>query len=134
MARLLIVDDHDDAAESLALVARLLGHEALAVTRPVQAIPAALRFEPDIVLCDLNMPEISGFEVGRQVRAEPRLAHVLLVACTGFDIPPFRERATDAGFDDVVPKPMTAEHLVGLVHRAETRRRSADSSLQTPRD
>lgn len=122
MARLLIIDDHEDAAESLALVARMLGHQALAVTRPAQSVGTAIEFVPDLVLCDLNMPDISGFEVARRVRAETRLADVLLIACTGFDIPPFRERAALAGFDDLVPKPMTAEHLVTLLRRADARR------------
>jgi PAS domain S-box-containing protein len=104
--RILVVDDNADAANSLAMVLELLGH----VVQTVYGGPAALQvvesFGPEIVLLDIGMPEMDGYEVARQMRAMPRGKSVRLVALTGWGQEEDKRRALEAGFDEHLTKPV----------------------------
>ncbi|MCU0758096.1 MAG: PAS domain S-box protein [Steroidobacteraceae bacterium] len=104
--RLLIVDDNADAAESLAMLLTLDGHSAEFVTQPRLAVEQARRTRPDLVLLDIGMPEMDGFEVAHRLRSTPELAHVPIVAITGYGQPSDRESSAAAGFDAHLVKPV----------------------------
>ena len=80
----MVVDDNVDAAESLAELLALKGHEARAVTEPRAALDMAPDFAPEVVLLDIGLPDIDGFEVARMLRKMPCTRHSLLVAVTGY--------------------------------------------------
>jgi PAS domain S-box-containing protein len=102
--RVLVVDDDLDAAESLAGVVTLLGHAVEVAHDGPSAIEKARELSPDVVLCDLGLPGMSGLEVARALRATGR-AGIQLVAVSGYVQPEEVQRALDAGFDMHVAKP-----------------------------
>jgi len=104
--RLLIVDDNQDAADSLALLLELEGHEVAAVYTAQEALEQARSFVPSIVLLDIGLPEMDGYEVARRMRAMPELGGVRLIAVTGYGQADDRKRTREAGFDDHLTKPV----------------------------
>jgi signal transduction histidine kinase/DNA-binding response OmpR family regulator len=116
--RILIVDDNVDAADSLALVLELDGHVTRSVYSAQEALEQALAFRPDVMLLDIGLPEVDGYEVARQVRSLPQLDRVRLVALTGYGQVEDLRRAQEAGFDDHLVKPVDfailARSLAGL--------------------
>jgi CheY-like chemotaxis protein len=109
--RVLIVDDAPDMAESLAMLVRLWGHQPAVARDGPQALRAARATRPDVVLLDLSIPGLDGFEVARQLRADPELAGGRLVALTGYGEEPYRRLAQDVGFDLFLVKPVEPEVL-----------------------
>ena len=109
--RLLIVDDNHDAADSLALLLELEGHEVSAVYTAKAALEQARKFNPTVVLLDIGLPEMDGYEVARRLRAIPELKGVKLVAVTGYGQPEDRRRTRDAGFDDHLTKPVDLSNV-----------------------
>ncbi len=108
---MLVVDDNVDAAESLAQVVEVLGHGAEVAFDGPTALAKARANPPDVVLCDIGLPGMSGYDVAREVRADAALARTRLVAVTGYAQPEDRRRAADAGFDGHVAKPPDLEQL-----------------------
>ncbi|MFT3915194.1 MAG: response regulator [Anaeromyxobacteraceae bacterium] len=102
---MLVVDDNRDAAESLAEVVELFGHDPEVAFDGPSALERARARPPDVVLCDIGLPGMDGYEVARALRADPRLAHARLVAVSGYARPEDRRRAAEAGFDRHVAKP-----------------------------
>lgn len=107
--RVLIVDDNTDSADSMVELLVVLGHEARAAYGGAQALDIVREFPPDVVLLDLEMPELSGYEVLAAMRAQGVTARVL--ALTGRGTADDRRRALDAGFGDHLVKPVTVEIL-----------------------
>jgi PAS domain S-box-containing protein len=115
--KLLIVDDNRDGAESMAMLQELLGHQTrLAHTGP-DAVAAAREFLPDVILLDIGLPGMDGYEVARRLRSMPLLADTLLIALTGYGSEEDRQRAREAGFDEHLAKPADPEHLQRLMRR-----------------
>jgi CheY-like chemotaxis protein len=104
--RVLIVDDNEDAANSLAMLLKLSGHETAPVYSAADALSRAAAFRPDVVLLDIGLPGMDGYEVAQQMRELPGLRNVRLVAVTGYGRSEDRIRARDAGFDDHLVKPV----------------------------
>ncbi|OAI41435.1 hypothetical protein AYO40_03225 [Planctomycetaceae bacterium SCGC AG-212-D15] len=104
--RVLIVDDNQDSAESLAMLLRMLGHD----TRTANDGPAGLKvldgFSPDVVVMDIGMPGMNGCEVARQIRAQQRFKNMLLCAMTGWGQEEDRRQSREAGFDHHLIKPV----------------------------
>jgi len=115
--RILVVDDNVDAADTLATFLGMLGAQTRAVHDGPAATPAALDFAPDLVLLDIGLPGMSGYEVARAMRAQPALARVPLVALTGWGTEEDRRRALDAGFDDHLTKPVDLAVLEQTLRR-----------------
>ncbi|WP_423198950.1 MULTISPECIES: hybrid sensor histidine kinase/response regulator [unclassified Cupriavidus] len=107
--RVLIVDDNADSADSMVELLAVLGHEARAAYGGAQALAIVRDFPPDVVLLDLEMPEVGGYEVLAGMRAQGITARVL--ALTGRGTADDRRRALDAGFEDHLVKPVTVEIL-----------------------
>lgn len=113
--RILVVDDHRDAADSLALLLRLLGAEAHVARDGPSALAAARAVRPAVVLLDLGMPGMDGYEVARRLRREPGWRDVVLVALTGWGQEEDRRRSREAGFDHHLVKPVDPPALEALL-------------------
>jgi CheY-like chemotaxis protein len=121
--RVLIVEDNRDFAESLRMLLVLSGHEVEDAPNGPVGIEKAHAFKPDVVLCDIGLPGMSGYEVARTIRADPTLSSTILVAVTGYALPQDRRSAAEAGFDQHLSKPLSAEQLEAVVARAGDRAR-----------
>ena len=119
--RVLVVDDNVDAATSLALVLEALGTEQRVVHDGAAALQAVDAFGPHVVLLDIGMPDMDGYEVARRLRRQPRHAGVLLVAVTGWSHAVDLRRSRDAGIDHHLAKPVDIEQLAGLLSEAGSR-------------
>jgi PAS domain S-box-containing protein len=109
--RTLVVDDNRDSAETMAGVLRLLGSDARAVYDGEQALDVAQRFQPDVVLLDLNMPGVNGYAVLRRLRELPMQRRPYVAAMTGYGHMGDRARTLAAGFDAHLIKPVDVEQL-----------------------
>lgn len=109
--RVLVVDDNVDAADSLAMVLRLLGQEVHVAYDGPSALERAQAAPPDIAFLDLGMPKMDGYDLARAFRANPDLAGAVLVALTGWGQPEDRQRTRTAGFNHHFVKPVEAEAL-----------------------
>ncbi|MDB5390302.1 MAG: chemotaxis protein methyltransferase CheR, partial [Planctomycetaceae bacterium] len=113
--RLLVVDDNADAANSLAVLLRLQGHDVRVAHNGPDAVELALNYRPDMIFLDLGMPGMDGYEVARRVRQASELNHVVLTALTGWGQPEDRRRTSEAGFDHHLVKPIEPRDLEGLL-------------------
>jgi DNA-binding response OmpR family regulator len=109
--RVLVIDDNNDAADSLREVLELVGHEVEVAHDGHQALEKARAFKPDVALCDIGLPGMDGYEVARAIRADPTLAATALVAFTGYARPDDERRAAEAGFDGHLAKPAPLEQV-----------------------
>ncbi len=108
---ILIVDDNEDARDSLSLLLALNDHDVTAVATGRQAVDAVLARPPDVVVCDVGLPDMSGFEVMRAIRAARPEGGIFAIALTGYAQPEDREQALAAGFDAHLAKPPRFEEL-----------------------
>jgi signal transduction histidine kinase/ActR/RegA family two-component response regulator len=109
--RVLVVDDNVDAANVLKMLVEEAGHLVrMAHTGPT-ALAAALDYRPDVMLLDIGLPELDGFEVAKRIRQEPLLHHIVLVAMTGYGQAAGRQRMQEAGFDHYLVKPADFEKV-----------------------
>ena len=104
--RVLVVDDNVDAANSLAMLLRLNKHQVCEAHDGFAALQAADQFLPDVVLLDIGLPGLSGYDVAKRLRADPRFAEILVVAMTGYGQEEDRQRSRQAGFDHHLVKPV----------------------------
>ncbi|WP_137173422.1 ATP-binding protein [Massilia sp. HP4] len=113
--RILVVDDNTDAAESLSLLLQLNAHEIRSATNGRDALALVRDFTPDIAFLDIGMPGMTGYELARQLRALPALAHTTFVAVTGWGSEEDQARSREAGFDHHFTKPIAAETVSRLL-------------------
>ncbi len=113
--RILVVDDNRDSAESLALLLKYMGHETHIALDGAQAVASAASVRPDVVLLDLGMPRVNGYDACRQIRAESWSQGMLLIAQTGWGQDEDRRRTEEAGFDGHLVKPIDPDALLALV-------------------
>ena len=123
--RVLIVDDNVDAADSLEAVLTLDGHEAQAVCTAADAIGCVVGFKPDVVLLDIGLPVMDGYEVARRMRALRELVDTDLVALTGYARLDDRKRVAEARFVRHLVKPIDFSQLEQLASRDVTARLGA---------
>ena len=112
--RILVVDDNADAANSLAALLRAMGHEVFVAHEGRSALGDLSRIRPDIALLDIAMPDMSGYDLARQIRSRMGAA-VRIVALSGFGLPEDRARALEAGFDHHLLKPADPAFLKSLL-------------------
>ena len=118
LLRVLIVDDNHDAADSMAAMLELMGHHAEVAYDGIKALQLAYDLEPDLVLLDLGLPDMDGFEVARRLRRLPnRIPRV--VALTGYGADEDKRRTSEAGFDEHVIKPVTPATVSEIVDRTK---------------
>lgn len=119
--RVLVVDDHPDVAEAACLLLTHLGQLCTVACTGAAALAEAERFEPDIVILDIGLPDLSGYEVARELRSRYGPA-IYLCAFTGWGQGDDRLRSISAGFDEHVVKPANASTLREVIANAEQRR------------
>ncbi len=103
--RVLVVDDNADAAESLAALLSISGHETRMANDGHEALQEAEQFQPDVVFLDIGMPTLDGHETAKIIRQQPWGKHMVLVALTGWGQSEDRRRSKDAGFNHHLVKP-----------------------------
>ncbi len=103
--RVLIVDDNLDAAEMLATLLNLSGHEVRMAFDGPAGLQAAREYPPDVILLDIGLPGLTGIEVAERIRSEPAFSQTVLVAMTGYGQEADRKRSREAGFDHHLTKP-----------------------------
>jgi PAS domain S-box-containing protein len=113
--RILIVEDNDDARESLRLLLESLGHRVLEAGDGPRGLALALHHQPEVVLIDLGLPELDGYEVARALRGSPIGKTAALIAVTGYGQADDRRRSKDAGFDAHLVKPVSLGVLASLL-------------------
>ena len=113
--RVLVVDDNVDAATTLSALLKSLGHETSVACGGVEALKMAFEFRPDIVLLDIGMPDMDGYEVARQLRNLKDQPSFRIVAVTGWGQEPDRQKSREAGFDQHLVKPVGANELMQIL-------------------
>jgi CheY-like chemotaxis protein len=113
--RILVADDNQDSAESLAMLLTMMGHDVRTELDGAQAVETARAFQPQVVLLDLGMPRLNGYEAARRIRALPGGDDMVLIAQTGWSQPEDRRRSQEAGFDHHVVKPIPSGSLEKLL-------------------
>jgi CheY-like chemotaxis protein len=113
--RILVVDDQPDTAESFARLLQVMGHEVVFVTDPLEALPAARRFQPELVFLDIGMPLVTGYELARIFRSAFGFDKLKMVAITAYNSEEHRSRSREAGFDAHVAKPADPAMLESIV-------------------
>jgi CheY-like chemotaxis protein len=113
--KILVVDDNRDAASSLAMLLRVMGNETRAAHDGLQALELAEAFRPDLIIMDIGMPKLNGYDTCRRIRDTPWGKGILLVAVTGWNQEEDRRRSKDAGFDHHIVKPIDSAALRRLI-------------------
>jgi CheY-like chemotaxis protein len=113
--RILIVDDNRDGAESLAMLLQILGNVTRTSFDGEEAVATALEFRPHVVLLDIGLPKLNGYEACRRIRQQPGGAQLLIIAQTGWGQENDRQRTREAGFDHHFVKPVDMAALMKLI-------------------
>jgi PAS domain S-box-containing protein len=113
--RVLVVDDNHDAAEVLAMLLESMGFEARAVDSGPAALAALSDYQPNVILMDIGMPGMSGYDVARHIREQPQYEHIKLVALTGWGQEKDRRLSRESGFDHHLTKPVDFKVLKSLI-------------------
>jgi len=113
--RVLVVDDNIDAADTIAMFLKLLGHEVKTAADGEQALACAPVYAPDVVVLDIGLPTLNGYEVARRLRAIPETQAALLIALTGYGQESDRLQVLEAGFDKHLVKPANPQALVEAI-------------------
>jgi PAS domain S-box-containing protein len=121
--QVLVIEDNPDVAEMLASIIELEGHCVRTVHDGASGVRVAHELRPDLVLCDLGLPDITGYDVARELRRDDTLRSTLLVALTGYAAAEDVARARSAGFDRHLPKPVALDRLRGVLDAIRNQRR-----------
>jgi PAS domain S-box-containing protein len=111
----LVIEDNLDAARTLADVLELQGHRVHLARNGAEGLALAREVRPDLVLCDIGLPDLDGYAIAREIRRDPEIGATPLVALSGYAQQEDRERSAQAGFDAHLPKPTPIEALEGLL-------------------
>ena len=120
--RILVADDNVDAATSLSMLLELMGHSTRVVHDGIEAVDVAASFQPDIILLDIGMPRLDGFEACSRIRAQSANKNVVIVALSGWTQDEKRQRSQEAGFDFYLIKPVESAALQKLLRDCGSRR------------
>lgn len=118
--RILVVDDNIDAAESLALLLEFSGHITRSAHNGMAGLATAEEFRPDVILLDIGLPDISGYEVARRIRQQPWGEKIMLIAATGWGQDKDKEQALHSGFDNHLTKPVDFQKLNSLLQKTHS--------------
>jgi CheY-like chemotaxis protein len=113
--RILVVDDNQDSAKTLATVLRLTGNEVRTAFDGMKAVEAAEAFHPDVAVLDIGLPELNGYDVARRIRQEPWGREIVLIALTGWGQEADKREARAAGFNHHLVKPVNHAALQKLL-------------------
>jgi CheY-like chemotaxis protein len=119
--RILIIEDHADCAHTLQLLLQWMGYQVEVAYTGTDGVRVAMEWEPNVIISDIGLPRLDGFEVARQLRQNPSTAHILLIAVSGYGTAEFMDRAASAGFDYYFVKPLDPQRLFLLLRRRAAR-------------
>jgi DNA-binding response OmpR family regulator len=125
--RILVVDDCADATDMLALLLQMAGYEVLRSYTGADALEKTVAYEVEVVILDLAMPEVDGYEVAQQIRQREHGKEVLIIAVTGFADDAHRQRANEVGFDHYFVKPVDFAVLRDVVEGHQSTRQMGSS-------
>jgi len=115
LRRVLIVEDNSDVADTTAAMLTLVGHTVRCASDGAQGLVLAQEFAPEVVLLDVGLPQIDGYQVAQRLRRLPQTRHALLIGLTGYGLPADRQRGREAGFDHHLLKPADPTALCTLI-------------------
>lgn len=115
MARILVIEDNAANLELMTYLLTTFGHTVANATEGAAGIASARRERPDLVVCDVQLPHIDGYDIARCLKRDPDLARIPLLAVTAFAMVGDRDQAMAAGFDGYIAKPIDPERFVGQV-------------------
>jgi two-component system cell cycle response regulator DivK len=115
MARILIIEDNSANMELMVYLLNAFGHTVLEAVNGEAGLATAREAKPDLVLCDLHIPGMDGYEIARRLKVDPRLKVIPLIAVTAYAMVGDRDKVLSAGFDGYIPKPINPEMFVGEV-------------------
>ena len=124
--RVLVVDDNRDSSDSLATLLKLTGHDVYIANDGLEAVEAAAMLQPDVILLDIGMPRLNGYDAARRIREQPRRKALTLVALTGWGQAEDRRRSEDAGFDAHLVKPVDLVALTKLLDESGGSQQNAE--------
>ena len=113
--RILVVDDNRDGASSLVMLLEMMGHKTQTAHDGLEAVAMSETFKPDVILMDIGMPKLNGYEACRRIRAQPWAEGIVLVAMTGWGQEDDRQKSKDAGFNGHLVKPVEHVALMKLL-------------------
>ena len=113
--KILVADDDQDSAESLALLFQMMGHDVRAAQSGLAAIDVAAEFRPDLIVLDIGMPGLDGYEVCRRIRQHDWAQTIVIAALTGWSRDEDRDRSEQAGFNHFLVKPVDPKALEELI-------------------
>jgi CheY-like chemotaxis protein len=113
--RILVIDDVPDAADSMRMLLGMFGHDVRVAYTGTGAIALARQFRPEIVLCDISMPIVCGYDVARALREDPATTGAWMIATSGFISDAIEQKCRAAGFDRYMAKPIDVEELRDLL-------------------
>jgi DNA-binding response OmpR family regulator len=116
----LVVDDNRDAAASLAMMLSLRGHDTRTAHDGLEALELAEAFRPEVILLDIGLPKLNGYDTCRRIREQPWGKGMCIVAVTGWGQEDDRRRSQEAGFDEHMVKPVDVAALEQLLARSRS--------------
>ena len=130
--RVLIVDDNRDSAASMGMLLRIIGNDIRVAHDGLEAVETAESFRPDVVLLDIGLPKLNGYQVAERIRQQPWSHSSVLIAITGWGQETERRRSREAGFDHHLVKPVDPDALRAVLASAEPLPREAAAKLVLP--
>jgi CheY-like chemotaxis protein len=120
--RFLVVDDNADSTASLAMLLSIEGHETRTARDGIEALAAAEEFHPHVVLLDIGLPKLNGYDTAKRIRLAPWGREIILIALTGWGQEEDRRKSKEAGFDGHMVKPVDFDALMKLLESLALRR------------
>ena len=117
--RVLVVEDNLDSVHAMAMLIKTMGHEVRFAINGFAAMEVAREFRPDVILLDIGLPDLKGYEIARQLKWEPGLEKTRMIAISGRSEEELRRRAIDAGCEDLLVKPLSPSVLEELLARPQ---------------
>jgi CheY-like chemotaxis protein len=127
--RILIVDDNRDGADILSMMLKMLGNDTRTAYDGQEGVEAAAQFRPDVMLIDIGLPKLNGYDACRRIREQAWAKKAILIAVTGGGQEEDRHRAHEAGFDKHMVKPLEPQALMKLLASLQTATLSRTSNL-----
>jgi CheY-like chemotaxis protein len=128
-ARILVVDDLAASAETLMTLLEMEGYQVRTASEGMAALKVAEEFKPDVVLLDIGLPGMNGFEVAHRLRTQPESRDALLIALTGYGEAESRSRSAQAGFDFHMVKPADVNLLLSMLANPQQARRAKSAKI-----
>ena len=130
--RVLLVEDNYDNYEMVRFLLERAGYAVVGARTGREAVSTALEQKPDVILMDLSLPEMDGWEAAREIKNNPKIANIPLIALTAHTLPGDRKRAIEAGFDNYISKPINVPVFYDIVNEILNEKKETKKKSKTP--